>query len=94
MKMCHVIILNRTSLNLSAGSVLSEQQVQTILPQKKAQHVNLGHTVALLIQIRSGGKGKYLLVVVLLLQILSFSKVFFLEIRPHAIHWLLWSMGY
>lgn len=45
MKMCHVIALNQTSLNLSAGSVLSEQQMQAILPKKKkAQHVNLGHS--------------------------------------------------
>lgn len=35
MKMCCVIALNYTSLNLSAGSVLSEQQVQAILPKKK-----------------------------------------------------------
>lgn len=45
MKMSGIMSLIQTGLNLKGGFVPSEQHVQSIFA-KKAQHVNLGHTVA------------------------------------------------
>ena len=44
--MSEIITVIQTGLSLQGGFVPSEQHVQSISQKKKAQHVNLGHTVA------------------------------------------------